>query len=549
MAAAWGALSAVVLGTLGGQTLDLLPVPSAWGTRPPPLHEEPFRLADGPAPLTVTAGRPLLLPYCFGDCDLLATVAVPAGGELDVAVRKLDLPGAHGRFGLLRLSADHDGPPWRTREEALFADDRTGGVRVTAGLPASIRLELRGRTARANVAGRWLPPFETTDDRGAFAFVVRGGTAEVSHLHVVPLARSRGLGVLLALGALAGAGAGWLGRFTRFRLRHGIALAAWVAGAVAAAANLDRWLLPGAVVTPASIALLVLLFAIVALAIARPAPASRTLLHLASALIVVLFGCELFCRLERARLPALADPRLDLLFGLDSQQAPFDAYAKLLHGKNEVHTADPDVGRAVVEGGPTLRRIVFLGGGPLLEPGLDRAHHVALQATALAAQRLGQKLVPAVFPTDFPHTLQQTELFTRFYADVYPAACVVLGIDRWDAQREGDASARERLARADAGYRPPWSYAWAVLLRSAGAVPLATPAELGATIDAFAVFCAGRALPLVLATHAELAAPYLVAVEDAARRHELPLVRNVVQADETAVPAPLADAIAGVLRP
>lgn len=521
---------------------------------PPVLHEESFRLTEHERdPLRVTVARPLLLPYCYGDCDLLATIAVPAEGEIDLVLRKVDLAGGHGRFSLLRLSATQEAWPWRTREEALFGDPvlggpAPGGVRVAPGLPASIRLELRGRLARANVAGRWLPALPTTDAAGAFAFVVRDGVAEVSHLQILPLPRADANGWLWGAGGLLGLAIGVLARRRRSAMRVVLALAAFPI----CTALLHMLLAEGAVVgarfsTPA-LAVLLLTSALAVNWGLGTGSLRATLLRWSAAVLVAMVGIETFCRLERTRLVALEDPRLDLYFGVDSQQAPFDALAKLLHGKNEVHTADPDIGAQIEPGGPSLARIVFLGGEMMMEANLDRAQHLAIQTTASLAQRTGVRYVAAVVSTTYPHTLQQTLLFERFYADAYPAACVVLGVDRWDAQREGSASARRRLERvATNGVAVPFSFAWAVLADASGDARIATPDELGVTIDEFARACAQRRLPLLLATHAAISAPYLVAVDAAARRHGLRVVHDVVRTDESADSDKLAQALVELL--
>jgi hypothetical protein len=514
---------------------------------PPAVQTQPFRLADKERDFqTVAVERPLLLPHVYGDCDLLATVSLPAQGELDVVFRKVDLADGHGRFALLRLSTKADGPPWRTREQALFGDadlaPGAGGIRVAPGLPVSIRLELRGQQALANVGGRWLGELATVDDRGSFALVVRGGLAEVSHLQIEPLPApppavwpwlvALGLGVLLGLGGgrARARARGWLG------LAFLLLASWWLAGV------LSRELLVGLRCGPRGGLLLLAAACGVTLALVRLGGLGPTLVRLAAAGLAMFGLGEACCRLEGARLAARTDPRLDLYFGADARTAPFDALAKQLSGKNEVHLAE----RALVE--PELRRIVFLGGEPMFEANLDRAQHLAIQATARAGHELRRKLVAAVVPTLYPHTLQQTALFQRFYADAYPARLVVLGIDRWEAQHEGRASARARLAAASAP-RAPASVLWDLLrVRLAAPAMIAPPVELQQTISEFAAFCAERKLPLLLATHALLPAAHLVAVETAARAHGLRVVRDAMRADESADVDALARAIVDSLR-
>lgn len=515
---------------------------------PPPRHDAPFVLAEREAAnqLTVTPATPLILPYAFGDCDLLATVEVPAAGELDLVLRRIEPAQGHGRFGVLRLSADQAGPAFRSRDEALFGAAR-GGVKVAAGVPASLRVELRGHRIFANVAGRTLEPFEAADDRGDLAFVARGGTAVVAYLQVLPAEKPPlwrrdpylpvGVGAMFVWGLLAIAGSRSRARWRAYLAVASVPAAAWALHALVA-----RELVAATTVSATGIAVAVsaMLAGELVLLVG-----SRTLwpLRLLLLFAVLAAGLEQFARVERARLRVAEDPRLDLHFGADSRQAPFDALAKLLHGKNEVHAIE-----APRPGEPARERVVFLGGEPLFEANLDRAQHLGVQATTRAAQVTKRALYPAVVPTAFPHTQQQVELFTRFYADAYPAVAVVLGIDCWDAQRDGEASARERLAAAAAGVPEPWSWAWAMLRPRAAAVALASPEDVAATVDAFAGWCAARRLPLLLATHARLPAAYLQVVDRVARQRQIPCVVNAMDMAEQADVAALGDALVAALR-
>jgi hypothetical protein len=514
---------------------------------PPQLHDAPFVLAEREATnqLTVTPATPLILPYAFGDCDVLATVEVPAAGELDLVVRRIEPAQGHGRFGVLRLSADQAGPAFRSRDEALFGAAR-GGVKVAAGVPASLRIELRGNRIFANVAGSTLEPFEVADDRGDLAFVARGGTAVVAYLQVLPVERPPLWrrpqpflwgGAMLVWSLLAIAGGRSRARWRAYLAVASVPALAWLLHAVVA-----RELVAASTVSATGIAVAVgALLAGGCLLLVG----SRALwpLRLLLLLMVLVAGLETFARVERARLRVAEDPRLDLHFGADSRQAPFDALAKLLHGKNEVHAIE-----APRPGEPARERVMFLGGEPLFEANLDRAHHLGVQATALAAQTTRRALYPAVVPTAFPHTQQQIELFTRFYADAYPAVAVVLGIDCWDAQRDGETSARERLTATAAGVPEPWSWAWAMLRPRAAAVALASPEDLAATLDAFAGWCAGRRLPLLLATHARLPAAHLQVVDRVARQRQVPCVVNAMDLAERADVTALGDALAAALR-
>ena len=114
-------------------------------------------------PLTVRDAQWLFEPRLFGDFELRMEVELGEGVDLDVLVRQVEprvvgptlLP-FQGRFAVLRLSANGDGPGWRTRDAALLGP-RGGGVGLAPGLPASVWIEGRGRQLTANVAGRPIP--------------------------------------------------------------------------------------------------------------------------------------------------------------------------------------------------------------------------------------------------------------------------------------------------------------------------------------------------------------------------------------------------------
>lgn len=503
-----------------------------------PLQSHPFVLATSEGkPLEITAAAPLILPYDFGDCDVLATVEVPADGELDVVFRRVEPAGAHGRFGVLRLSSRMEGPPFLTRETALFEDSRAGGLRLTAGLPASIHLELRGRVATAVVAGRRLPAFEVDDDHGSVAFVARGGEAVVRYLRIEPRAATAAVGpwrwfALLGAGAVVGLA------FSRTRARPwrwSLGFAAVVVGAWGARRWLGGALVLGVTPEADSVVLLASAALPLGLALGFGGSAWRTATRCVGALVLGLLALEAVCRIEAPRLRALEDLRLDLYFGPESRQAPFGALAGQLHGKNEVHSPRRASERDEV-------RIVFLGGEPLFEANLDRAHHLAVQATARASARLGRPLRAAVVPTAFPNTLQQTLLYERFYAAAYRPAAVVLGVDRWDALRERTLSARQMR---DLGEAPaPSSYLLAAVRSPTPAVPLASPAELEATLTEFAQACRARGTPLLLATHARIGAAELQVVERVAAAQDVPILRSVMSLADEADAEALAAALA-----
>ena len=126
---------------------------------------------------------------------------------------------------------------------------------------------------------------------------------------------------------------------------------------------------------------------------------------------------------------------------------------------------------------------------------------------------------------------------------------LVLGIDRWEAQCEGPASARTRLQNAQSDAGLPTIFAAVVLRRlwQASSV-IAPPEELAITLNGFADFCAARKLPLVLATHALLPAPHVAAVESLARARGLTLVRDAMTSDDRANVEALSRALVETLR-
>jgi hypothetical protein len=512
-------------------------------THPPPVHARDFNLALGDRGyFSVTPQRPLLLPFSFGDCDLLATLEVPAGGEVDVVFRRADPENAHGRFALLRLSAVAEGPPYRTREQALFDQDAGGGVRLAPGVSASLRVEARGRHVRADVAGRLLPWIEVADDRGGFAFVVRGGEAVLRYLKVAPVKGPWSLPgwmwtALAALGLHAGLRLAVGGRW--------MAAAALGVATLAGAEVARRWLMPAldAELAPdplarAAAALVGLpLGAALAAAVARRswlAGGALALLGLAGGAALA----EAFARREAARLTPLADPRLDLTFGWGSRSAPFDALTRRVSSKHAVHVE-----------GETGLRVMFLGGEALFESGADRAEHVGVQVAGRLRRQLGRDDVDAVvMPTAFSHALQQLELYRRYYRSFDPRA-IVFGVSRWEAEPAEPLTARARWRRLELGRERGLS----VLLdlcraQRAGGAPPSTPEELRQTLAEAAALCKEDGAALVLAAAHDVPAPYLAVVEQAARDAGAPFVRDVVTAEGKGAIAAVADALLPYLR-
>lgn len=493
---------------------------------PAPLHENEFRLTrDADHPLLVTEERTQDLPYVFGDCDLEALFEVPEGGHLDVVVRRVEFAlrerQGHARFAALRLSARAEGPAWRSREELVFGGGDDGGVRVTAGLGVSVRLQMRGRSVHANVAGRALTPFLCDDARGAIAFVVRGGTAVVRHLRVsAPLREARaepfflaGLWTALAgvvvvvCGARRRAALGWLVL---------VPLGGWLAreGLFAHLAPLAEPSRQGAL-----LGALWLLPLWMALALGR----ARAVL----AGVGLVASCGLFelaTRCEARRLEPLADARLDLVFGRASNTAAFDAFAGRLRSRTAVHT---------VRGDET--RVLFLGGEDLLEPGDQSDQWLGVQVGgALAAERK-RPVEAIVAATRDAHTLQQFALWKLFHERFAPKV-VVFGVPSDESEPRLASPARALWERSEAGRRSlvpeGWSRAFALLrVALAPRVPAASADDLRATLHDVRALCTARGAGLVLVTGTALDDELAAVVSAFAAEHGIPWVRDVLGAD------------------
>ena len=473
----------------------------------------------------VTEARMLHLPQILGDFDLLATVELPDNGELDLVFRMVEprphegsVESFHARFTLLRMSTRAEGPPYRTRSEALFADDLSGGVRLRAGQPASIRLEVRGRRARANVAGRWFPWLETTDDHGSVAFVARGGTTSISYLVIQPqktpsAGAAWGWGALIAALAatlvLLGGAVPW-----RVTVACGVVvpLGGWLAHVV-----LFTHLLPWAAATTGG----ALLGGLWTLPVALALSCRFRWWAAAAAVLVAPVLLEFAARAERPRLAPLDDPRLTLYFGPDSGPAPFHALARRLRSRTRVHTL-----------GEPSSRVMFLGGAAIFEASPDLGNQVGLLVEAALRRTVGRDVASIIVATPLANALQQLLMFRRFYLDYAPRV-VVFGVTAMENATGQRLRAREMLDRAeDSESREGSVVLWA--LREglvAGDQPVATAADLEKTLTELELLCRDRGISLVLATE-PFTDPALVDVlQSFADMFSIPLVRNVI--DET----------------
>lgn len=502
---------------------------------PSELFEGEFSWAHAPGEVRrVTDAEILHLPQQFGDFDLDATVELPEGGELDVVFRMMEprlrptadgseqLVPFHARFSLLRLSAKQSGPPYRSREEALFADELVGGVKVGAGRPASVKIEARGRRVRAFVAGRWMPWVETTDDRGSIALVARGGTALLSYLKIMPQRRATDRPPWLPSSLLAALAGLVLMLSGRSPLRIAVALGIGLpAGAFASRELVFAHLLPS--IMPSALALSLGSLCAVPLAISLAGPRRRWWLIATGAVLLPLL-LEGAARIERPRLAPLEDARLSLYLGPDSCAAPFNALARRLRSKTRVHTVD----------GPPSR-VLFLGGAALFEAQPDFASHVGLLTAAALQRKLGRKVEGIVVTTPLANSLQQLLLFRRFYSDLAPRV-VVFGVSSLESATGEPWRARalhDQLSTGPLPERP--LLLWQLLDPLApGDQPVATPADLTRTLTELDQLCRDRGIALVLVTEPGTDPALVTVMQGFAASHGVPLVRDIL--DDTGAP-------------
>jgi hypothetical protein len=512
----------------------------------PELFERDFELQRPAAgALELGDARPVTIPHPFADFDLIADLEVPAGGALDLVLRLVeprrsaegDMPLFHGRFAVLRLAADgRQGPAFLSREQALFDAAGNFGQAVAAGLPATVVVEARGRWLRANVAGVWHGPFEADDAHGAVMFVVRGGTGLVHGLRIDTVPRPLRLLPIswcAILGALAGLAACGL---ARGRLRRAlpplllVPVVGWLAGAV-----LVPQLLPATEPGVAALVLAALAGVPGALGLAAARGPRSALLAAVLGLAGAFAAFEGFARLERPRIEAFEDPRLDAHFGAQSGTGPLDALTRRLHGRTAVHTVEADG-----------QRVLCLGGGPLFEGSPDRAEWVAPIAAGRASQALGRRVECAVAPTLYGHVRQQLAMFERFYAEAFAPAVVVLAIPPWEGEASERAAAVAVLDGAGAAAAAAGPSAllelWA-RRRAPRVAAIADAAAMRRALDELARLSVEHGFRVVLVEPPALEAGLAAAVRAGAAEHGFErLVLPLLDAPGTAI-EPLAEVL------
>ncbi len=402
------------------------------------LRDDDFVLTRAPEePLAVTEATWRPIPYLFGDFDLTCDVDLSPGAELDLLFRVVEprlvqdvvLP-FHTRFTLLRMSAGSEGPPYRTRSQALFDQTLTGGVDLAPGHPATVLLQGRGRMVRANVAGRWFPWVRTADESGSFAFVVRGGEARIPTLRIRPLNAGGGVpawavGAVLALVLAAGAAAVG-GHVPRLFLMLPLVVAVAGIGKRMVLGDLQ----PLAVPETLTVLWIGLAGLPMAAMLALPLHSQRWALPLG---LLAVFACwDVAARQEAPRRYGTEDPRLDLVFGRDSGTAPLEALARRVRGPYEVHTLAPAKGP----------RVFFLGGQLLY--GLTPEQDLTVWSTAELGLKLQRSVEGMALPTVDGHALQQWLMFWGYYRDYAPDV-LVFGIAAEEMAEDPRGSAEQLM--------------------------------------------------------------------------------------------------------
>ncbi len=496
LAIAWFLFCGAVAGWLVG---GMVPP----GLRSLALHQGDFHLARPvDKPLELREAKWCKLLELYGDFDLSMEVELGEGTDLDVLVRQVEprlvdqqLLQFQGRFSVLRMTTAHDGPAWRSRDEALVAP-RGGGLSLAPGLRATVWIEARGNLVRANVAGRTTQWFRTDDVYGSTTLVVKGGKAVVYSLDV----KHRGLAQA------------W--RWSRaFWSSLGVVFALVVLAAASAFGHRPRgfvvplmtWLIvreyDGELGFPDPAALAALLAALVALGFSYCT---------SWRLLLLLFGVALLVSPAQRTLQR-DDPVVDALFGTKAGKQISEAYGQLVGGPRGLH----DIGAAG-------KRVFLLGGKFLYDNSAwGEPHLEPLLESKLRTATKGPVSVPCP-QTEDADVVQQWRLFSTCYTAWRPEA-IVLGI----AADEGGAATGNRQQT--------------------------TPARLRETLAAAKAHCAQAGTKLVLfvdARHSRygraqgLAAPLLAEVQAAAT-----VGVALVTAAEGDVPAAVAAKLAQTLLP
>ncbi|MBM4059808.1 MAG: hypothetical protein FJ265_01755 [Planctomycetes bacterium] len=496
----------VLCGCLGGYcTFSLVPAELRSGI--PGLHRHDYRLErTASTSFEVSEAKWFSVPFLYADFDLTMDVELGEAMDLDVVLRLVEprilgrsYTQFHGRFTVLRLSTNGAGPAWRTRDEALFAP-RSGGAELAAGHTATVWIEARGRSLRANVAGKWYPWVVADDHCGQLALVARGGQAALQRLVIRDLGLGRGVfwswWFWLGLGAALGLAAAGAAALARAGLARTVGLGVIVAG-LPAATVLRAATAPLQLPEPTTMAGHLLAPAIAVLIVAGLRFWPLRVAAAAGLLAMVLFGAP--WREHRQD-----DWQLDEVFGPASGQTPCEALAQRVRGPFEIH----DVA-------PATHRVFLLGGQLLYDRATPTEHLEPLLAGDLRVLLQHKVDVPCL-PTVDGHSRQQWQLFERFFGGYRPAV-IVFGVPRAEAAPGPDGQ------------------------------PRSSPEQLAATLAAARSYCDSRRIRLVLFTEHELPEELHAALRGAAAGG-LPLVVAGPGEAPAAISRRLAEAVAPLLQ-
>jgi hypothetical protein len=422
------ALLTVVLLVLGGGAAGVL---STQARRPEPrgdelrLHETPFQLErKGNDPFVVRPEKWQPLPAMRGDFDLYADIELAEGASFDLLLRRMEphqVQGTavpfHGRFAALRLSTEAEGPPWRLPAEALLGP--AGGVRLAPGLTASLKIEARGRTLTANVAGKVLPPFSAMDEIGSLALIARGAPAAFTRLEIQAVPAPRRI-PLAAVGAAIGAA------LAALALRLGASRSRRLLAAGLLALQPLFWvplvfgvLPPLAQPDPRDEVLL--LCGTSALAVLCLLPKRRFLLAL---VLCVLAAATAVLGVQQRNAARFPDPGpLDALFGPAAGTEVVESLAQCVRGPVGLHVPDPK------------KSFVFLLGGQLLWQRSEQPGQAPLHIEPLLEQELKSQVSTvevASLPTMDGWSRQQWQLFATCFAGYQPKV-LVFGVPKDEA--------------------------------------------------------------------------------------------------------------------
>ena len=254
-------------------------------------------------------------------------------------------------------------------------------------------------------------------------------------------------------------------------------------------------------------------------------------------LVAAVVQLEASARIESPRLEPLADPRLDLHFGIASGSAPFDALSLRLRSALAVHSI-----------GDPPPRIMLLGGGAIFEAGADRRALTSVQLMVALHQATGKTVDVTVPATTFGHALQQALLYQRFYQRFTPKV-IVLAVGPLESLPTERVAPRDVLAKgAEAGWSTGIRLLDLVLRTRDGDLPPSSPESLRATVLELHAFAAARNIPLVVATTADVDPDLAGVLADWSAETGTPFVPSIVDLDGGAQVAELATVLARVLR-